>query len=44
MLGQSMAAAGRDEDAVALYTRALEQFSSVSAVDAERVRRLGAAQ
>ncbi|GAB7101858.1 hypothetical protein JCM4814A_01720 [Streptomyces phaeofaciens JCM 4814] len=38
MRGQSMAAAGR-EDAVALYTQALEQHSSVSAVDAERVWR-----
>ncbi|MEU7028888.1 tetratricopeptide repeat protein [Streptomyces sp. NPDC046275] len=39
MLGQSAAAAGREEDAVAFYTRALEQYSVISAVDAERLRR-----
>ena len=39
MLGQSAAAAGRGDDAVSRFAQALDQYSGLSAVDAERVRR-----
>ncbi|MEU9599822.1 tetratricopeptide repeat protein [Streptomyces sp. NPDC048109] len=39
MLGQNAAGAGRAGEARSLYTQALEQYSGLSAVDAERVRR-----